>query len=90
MQRSEAAHRRFFESSPTPSYVIDAESLRIVAANEAALQLYGYSKAEFLQLTLRDLRYRGWLSVEVFDFQPDGETVARNAADYLRRTTNAL
>jgi two-component system, cell cycle sensor histidine kinase and response regulator CckA len=57
MQRSEAAHRLFFESSPTPSYVIDAESLRVLAANEAALRLYGYSKAEFLQLSLRDLRY---------------------------------
>jgi sugar phosphate isomerase/epimerase len=29
--------------------------------------------------------YRGWLSVEVFDFKPDGETVARLAAEYLRK-----
>jgi two-component system, cell cycle sensor histidine kinase and response regulator CckA len=57
MQRSEAAHRHFFESSPTPSYVVDAETLRVVAVNVAALQLYGYSKAEFLQLNLHDLRY---------------------------------
>jgi sugar phosphate isomerase/epimerase len=34
--------------------------------------------------TLRELGYRGWLSVEVFDFKPDGETVARQAAGYLR------
>jgi sugar phosphate isomerase/epimerase len=33
--------------------------------------------------TLRELGYQGWLSVEVFDFQPDGETVARLASEYL-------
>ena len=57
MQRSEAAHQRLFDSSPTPKYVVDAENLRILTANEAALKLYGYSKDEFLQLTLHDLRY---------------------------------
>lgn len=34
--------------------------------------------------TLRELGYGGWLSVEVFDFRPDGFTVAREARDYLR------
>jgi len=33
---------------------------------------------------LKQAGYRGWLSVEVFDFKPDGETVARLARDYLR------
>lgn len=33
--------------------------------------------------TLQELGYRGWYSVEVFDFKPDGETVARLASEYL-------
>lgn len=33
--------------------------------------------------TLRELGYQAWLSVEVFDFKPDGETVARLASEYL-------
>jgi sugar phosphate isomerase/epimerase len=33
--------------------------------------------------TLKELGYQGWLSVEVFDFKPDGETVARLAFDFL-------
>jgi sugar phosphate isomerase/epimerase len=32
---------------------------------------------------LREGGYRHWISVEVFDFQPDGETVARQALEYL-------
>ncbi len=56
VQRSEAAHQQFFESNPNASYVVDAESLTVVAANDAALQLYGYSKSEFLGLNLSELR----------------------------------
>jgi D-psicose/D-tagatose/L-ribulose 3-epimerase len=33
--------------------------------------------------TLQELHYEGWLSVEVFDFKPDGETVARQAFRFL-------
>jgi sugar phosphate isomerase/epimerase len=35
---------------------------------------------------LMHLGYRGWLSVEVFDFQPDGQTVARLAREFLAQT----
>lgn len=34
--------------------------------------------------TLRALNYRGWVSVELFDFKPDGETVARRSIEYLK------
>ena len=36
------------------------------------------------------LRYNGWLSVEVFDFKPDGETVARLAGEYLKKIGESL
>jgi sugar phosphate isomerase/epimerase len=42
-----------------------------------------YPFATLLQ-ALQRLRYNGWLSVEVFDFKPDGETVARLAREFLR------
>jgi two-component system, cell cycle sensor histidine kinase and response regulator CckA len=54
--QSEQTHRFFFEASPAATFVFDTANLRIVAANAAALELYGYSRAEFLELGLDDLR----------------------------------
>jgi sugar phosphate isomerase/epimerase len=39
---------------------------------------------------LADARYDRWVSVEVFDFTPDPETIARNAMVYMRRCLAAL
>ncbi len=39
---------------------------------------------------LRDTDYAHWLSVEVFDFRPDGETVARNSYNFIRRIERSL
>jgi D-psicose/D-tagatose/L-ribulose 3-epimerase len=39
---------------------------------------------EIVMRALRQGGYRHWISVEVFDFKPDGETVARQALEFLR------
>ncbi len=55
LRASENHYRLLFESSPTPIYVYDQESLGFLAVNEAAVLHYGYSREEFLSLTLRDI-----------------------------------
>ncbi|MBI5692568.1 MAG: PAS domain-containing protein [Verrucomicrobia bacterium] len=45
-----------FAANPQPMWIFDAETLRFLAVNEAALALYGYSRAQFLELTVRDIR----------------------------------
>jgi PAS domain S-box-containing protein len=42
--------------SPLPMWVVDAETLRFLAVNDAAVRLYGYSREEFLCMTARDVR----------------------------------
>ncbi len=55
-RRSEQTHRFLFDSSPLAAFVFDVESHRVLAANAAALELYGYSIDEFSRLSLDDLR----------------------------------
>lgn len=56
LQQSEARYRHLFESNPQPTYVHDNETLRFLAVNEAAIEQYGYSREEFLAMTLKDIR----------------------------------
>jgi PAS domain S-box-containing protein len=55
LARSEAMHRMLFEQTPQPMWVHDSATLRFLMVNEAAQTLYGYSKEEFLQMTVRRL-----------------------------------
>src|SRR5215471_9948188 len=48
-------HQFLFESVPQPLIVYDEDTLRILAVNEAAISTYGYSKNEFLSLTITDI-----------------------------------
>jgi len=56
MRDSEERYRLLFESNPQPMWVYENDSLRFLAVNEAAIQSYGYSREEFLAMTLKDIR----------------------------------
>jgi PAS domain S-box-containing protein len=45
-----------FILNPEPMWVYDFETLQILDANDAAMLRYGYSRPEFLALTIKDLR----------------------------------
>ena len=55
-KRREELFRLLFEGSPVPMWVIDKETLRFLAVNEAAIALYGYSRTQFMSMTLTELR----------------------------------
>ncbi len=44
-----------FNKSPLPSWMYDNETMCFVDVNEAAIQQYGYSKNEFLKMTIADI-----------------------------------
>ena len=56
LRESEKRYRLLFESNPLPLWVCDLETLQFLAVNEAAIQSYGYSRKEFLSMTLKDIR----------------------------------
>jgi diguanylate cyclase (GGDEF)-like protein/PAS domain S-box-containing protein len=45
-----------FLAHPAPMWVYDLESLRFMAVNAAAIVHYGFTEAEFLGMTIRDIR----------------------------------
>ncbi|MBI3044206.1 MAG: PAS domain S-box protein [Betaproteobacteria bacterium] len=45
---------REFENSPLPRRIFDLETLKYLAVNDAMVKLYGYSREEFLGLTVLD------------------------------------
>jgi hypothetical protein len=54
--RSEAHYRMLFDSNPHPMWVYDAQTLRYLAVNDAAIRHYGYTREEFLGMTPLEVR----------------------------------
>ena len=53
---SDAQYRTLFDNNPQPMWVYEVKTLRFLAVNEAAIRHYGYSRAEFLTMTIRNIR----------------------------------
>jgi PAS domain S-box-containing protein len=56
LKRSEDGYRRLFASNPHPMWVYDAETLVFLDVNDMATARYGYSRDEFLAMTITDIR----------------------------------
>jgi PAS domain S-box-containing protein len=56
LRESEERYRLLFESNPQPMWVYDLETLAFLAVNESAVHHYGYSREEFLAMTIEDIR----------------------------------
>jgi PAS domain S-box-containing protein len=55
LQESEARFRLLFDDNPQAMFIFDLRTFRLLLANQAALQLYGFSAAEFASLNLQHL-----------------------------------
>ena len=55
LRESESAQRMLFDASPVPVIVFEADTLRLVGANDAAVELYGYPRSWLLGLSVIDL-----------------------------------
>ena len=56
LRESEERYRLLFESNPQPMWVYDLETLAFLAVNESAVRHYGYSREDFLAMTIKDIR----------------------------------
>jgi PAS domain S-box-containing protein len=56
LAESEQRYKLLFDNNPNPMWVYDAETLRFLTVNDAAIDHYGYTREEFLAMTLKDIR----------------------------------
>ncbi|TVR68787.1 MAG: PAS domain S-box protein [Marinilabiliales bacterium] len=55
LQENEEKYRMLFENNPIPMFVYDLETMAFLGVNNAAVTRYGYSKEEFMAMTLKDI-----------------------------------
>lgn len=56
LRESEKGFRLLFANNPLPMWVYDCETFRFLEVNSTTLEEYGYSREEFLNMTLLDIR----------------------------------
>ena len=59
--QAERQFRLLFDRNPAPFWVFDPDTLRFMEVNRAAISQYGYTREEFLGMSILDIRPReGW------------------------------
>ncbi|MDF3059277.1 MAG: sensor hybrid histidine kinase [Rariglobus sp.] len=67
LHSTEEQQRMLFDNNPLPSWIYDPETLAFLAVNQSAIRTYGYTRDEFLGLTIRDIRpSREWPALDTY------------------------
>jgi len=70
-----------FDNNPNPMWIYEVSSLRFLKVNAAAIKTYGYSEAEFLTMTIQDIRPKADQSA-LNDFLQDREISEAKCTGY--------
>src|SRR5215211_695401 len=57
LKLSEQHYKTLFQNNPLPCWIFDVHTLQFLEVNAAAISNYGYSKEEFLNLTILDIQH---------------------------------
>ena len=56
LHKSEERYRFLFENNPVPMWAYDLKTLAFLAVNNSAVEKYGYTREEFMHMTIADIR----------------------------------
>ncbi len=77
------------ESAPVPEVIrsVSADDIGHFHVNDANLYGPGMGDVDYAPIAdaIKDVGWDKWLSVEVFKYDPDPETIARKSIEYLRK-----
>jgi diguanylate cyclase (GGDEF)-like protein/PAS domain S-box-containing protein len=59
LRESERLHRDLFQGNPHPMWIFDPGTLRFLEVNDAAVARYGFSRGDFLAMTVAELHPDG-------------------------------
>jgi len=80
------------EEDTLPEVILENRAYTVhFHANDVNLRGPGFGEIDFLPIAvaLKDAGYKGYVSVEVFDYTPDPHTIAIKSIEYLKRTFKA-
>jgi PAS domain S-box-containing protein len=72
LHRSEESYKHMFQRNPMPMCIWDLETMKFLAVNETMVAHYGYSREEFLNMTVLEVRP----TEEIDDFMERFSTLA--------------
>lgn len=81
------------EAQPVPTVIRQfAPWMKHFHANDANRRGPGFGDTNFVPIfqALQDVQYDGWVSVEVFDYTPDPETIARDSLRHMQECVARL
>jgi len=81
------------EGTPVPEIIrANATDMHHFHANDPNKRGPGFGAVDFQPIfrALNDVNYTGWVSVEVFDYSPDPDTIARESIRYMRECEASL
>lgn len=90
---SQQKYSDLFHLSPQPMWVYDLETLHFLDVNEAAINHYGYSYDEFLNMTIKDIRPEDELSIleEVINtIKSTGKNYEPKVFKHLKKTGETI
>lgn len=91
LRESEEKYKLLFQLSPIPKWIYDVETLKFLDVNEAATRQYGYSREEFLSMTLRDIRpVEDLASLEVTIKKHSQESLNQSNSRHLKKNGEVI
>ncbi|MGH7656567.1 MAG: response regulator [Gemmatimonadaceae bacterium] len=79
LTENERSYRLVFEGNPLPMWIWELSTRHFLAANDSAINRFGYTRAEFLSMTARDVRPSA--DVERFEQLVSGKPARRTSHD---------